>query len=33
LLKSKLRLFSLDALVKIASKAGLSVRLVVKKAA
>ena len=33
LLKSKLKLFSLDALVKIASRAGLSVRLVVKKAA
>jgi predicted XRE-type DNA-binding protein len=33
LLKGKIGLFSLDALVKIASKAGLSVRLVVKKAA
>ena len=33
LLKSKMRLFSLDALVTIATKAGLSVRLVVKKAA
>ena len=33
LLKGKIGLFSLDALVNIASKAGLSVRLVVKKAA
>lgn len=33
LLKGKIGLFSLDALVTIASKAGLSVRLVVKKAA
>ena len=33
LLKSRLRLFSLDALVNIASRAGLNVRLVVKKAA
>ena len=33
LLKGKIGLFSLDALVNVASKAGLSVRLVVKKAA
>ena len=33
LLKGKIGLFSLDALVTVASKAGLSVRLVVKKAA
>ena len=33
LLKGKIDLFSLDALVNIASRAGLSVRLVVKKAA
>jgi predicted XRE-type DNA-binding protein len=33
LLKGKIGLFSLDALVNIASRAGLSVRLVVKKAA
>lgn len=33
LLKGKIGLFSLDALVTIATKAGLSVRLVVKKAA
>jgi len=33
LLKGKIHLFSLDALVNIASRAGLSVRLVVKKAA
>ena len=33
LLKGKIGLFSLDALVKIARRAGLSVRLVVKKAA
>jgi predicted XRE-type DNA-binding protein len=33
LLKGKINLFSLDALVTIASRAGLSVRLVVKKAA
>src|SRR5690349_1153773 len=33
LLKGRLRLFSLDALVNIASRAGLNVRLVVKKAA
>jgi len=33
LLKGKIQLFSLDALVTIATKAGLSVRLVVKKAA
>jgi len=33
LLKGKIDLFSLDALVTIATKAGLSVRLVVKKAA
>ena len=33
LLKGKIGLFSLDALVNVASKAGLSVRLVVRKAA
>ena len=33
LLKGKIKLFSLDALVGIATRAGLSVRLVVKKAA
>ena len=33
LLKGKIGLFSLDALVNVASKAGLQVRLVVKKAA
>ena len=33
LLKGKITLFSLDALVNIASRAGLSVRLLVKKAA
>ncbi len=33
LLKGRIHLFSLDALVNIASRAGLSVRLVVKKAA
>jgi predicted XRE-type DNA-binding protein len=33
LLKGKIDLFSLDALVNIASRAGLSVRLIVKKAA
>src|SRR5882762_8369773 len=33
LLRGKIRLFSLDALVNIASRAGLNVRLVVKKAA
>jgi len=33
LLKGKIGLFSLDALVNIASRAGLAVRLVVKKAA
>jgi predicted XRE-type DNA-binding protein len=33
LLKGKIGLFSLDALVNIASRAGLDVRLVVKKAA
>jgi len=33
LLKGKIGLFSLDALVNVASKAGFSVRLVVKKAA
>ncbi len=33
MLKGRIDLFSLDALVKVASKAGLSVRLVVKKAA
>jgi predicted XRE-type DNA-binding protein len=33
LLKGKIQLFSLDALVNIASRAGLSVRLVVRKAA
>ena len=33
LLKGKIRLFSLDAMVNIASRAGLNVRLVVKKAA
>lgn len=33
LLKSRIEQFSLDALVEIASRAGLSVRLVVKKAA
>ncbi len=33
LLKGKIDLFSLDALVSIATRAGLSVRLVVKKAA
>jgi predicted XRE-type DNA-binding protein len=33
LLKGRIGLFSLDALVNIASRAGLSVRLVVKKAA
>ena len=33
LLKGKIQLFSLDALVNIASRAGLNVRLVVKKAA
>ncbi len=33
LLKGKIGLFSLDTLVKIATRAGLSVRLVVKKAA
>jgi len=33
LLKGKLRLFSLDALVNVASRAGLTVRLVTKKAA
>ena len=33
LLKGKIDLFSLDALVNIATRAGLSVRLVVKKAA
>jgi predicted XRE-type DNA-binding protein len=33
LLKGKIGLFSLDSLVNIASRAGLSVRLIVKKAA
>ena len=33
LLKGKIGLFSLDALINIASRAGLNVRLVVKKAA
>ena len=33
LLKGKITLFSLDALVNIATRAGLSVRLLVKKAA
>jgi predicted XRE-type DNA-binding protein len=33
LLKGRIHLFSLDALVNIASHAGLSVRLIVKKAA
>lgn len=33
LLKGKINLFSLDALVNIATRAGLSVRLLVKKAA
>jgi predicted XRE-type DNA-binding protein len=33
LLKGKIGLFSLDALVNVASRAGLNVRLVVKKAA
>ena len=33
LLKGKIRLFSLDALVNVASRAGLTVRLVTKKAA
>jgi predicted XRE-type DNA-binding protein len=33
LLKGKIRLFSLDALVNVAIRAGLSVRLVTKKAA
>jgi predicted XRE-type DNA-binding protein len=33
LLKGKIQLFSLDALVNIASRAGLNVRLVIKKAA
>ena len=33
LLKGKIHLFSLDALVNIATRAGLSVRLLVKKAA
>lgn len=33
LLKGKIGLFSLDALVNIASRAGLSVRLLIKKAA
>ena len=33
MLKGRIDLFSLDALVNVASKAGLSVRLVVKKAA
>ena len=33
LLKGKIQLFSLDALVNIACKAGLNVRLVIKKAA
>ena len=33
LLKGKIRLFSLDALVNVASRAGLAVRLVTKKAA
>lgn len=33
LLKGKIGLFSLDALVNIASRAGLNVRLVIKKAA
>lgn len=33
LLKGKISLFSLDALVNVASKAGMSVRLVVQKAA
>jgi predicted XRE-type DNA-binding protein len=33
LLKGKIELFSLDALVNIATRAGLSVRLLVKKAA
>ncbi len=33
LLKGKIDLFSLDALVNIATRAGLSVRLVIKKAA
>lgn len=33
MLKGRIELFSLDALVNVASKAGLSVRLVVKKAA
>ena len=33
LLKGRIGLFSLDALVNIASRAGLNVRLVVKKAA
>ncbi len=33
MLKGRIHLFSLDALVNVASKAGLSVRLVVKKAA
>ena len=33
LLKGRIGLFSLDALVNIASRAGLNVRLIVKKAA
>jgi predicted XRE-type DNA-binding protein len=33
LLKGKIGIFSLDALVNIATRAGLSVRLLVKKAA
>lgn len=33
LLKGRIHLFSLDALVNVASRAGLSVRLVIKKAA
>jgi predicted XRE-type DNA-binding protein len=33
LLKGKIRLFSLDALVNVASRAGLAVRLITKKAA
>jgi predicted XRE-type DNA-binding protein len=33
LLKGKIRLFSLDALVNVASRAGLSIRLVTKKTA
>ena len=33
LLKGKIHLFSLDALVNVASRAGLSVKLIIKKAA